>query len=341
MHGLLFNENYELEVKSDLPIPKPGKNQALIKILAVSLNRRDFWITQGLYPNLKVPVVLGSDFCGVVEALGPDTSNTSLLGKKVIANPSFGWGDNEETHSLQFKMLGSPLPGAFSEYFVIDIDRLHLAPEHLTPEQASCIPVAGVTAFRAVYKKGNLKPGQKVLITGIGGGVSQFAAQFSVLGKAEVWVTSGDNHKVELAKKKIGITGGINYKTEGWEKALLKRAGGQFDLIIDGSGGPQFDLLLKLLKPGGAVVTYGATNGKPESFDLFRVFLIQLKILGTTMGSDKDFKEMMEFISKNKLVPLVDINVNSLADLANAIKTTMKDGTQFGKIVGTLPRAKL
>ncbi|XOV90849.1 MAG: zinc-binding alcohol dehydrogenase family protein [Bacteroidota bacterium] len=288
--------NIEL-VEVEKPEIKSG--QCLVKLKAASLNRRDFWITVGKYPNIKENVILGSDGSGeVVE--GPD----NWLGKKVIINPNIDWGDNPVAQSKEYEILGMPKDGTLAEYITVDEDRLVEKPKFLSFSQAACFPLAGLTAYRACFKKGEIQEGSKVLVTGIGGGVAQFAVSFSKAVKAEVYVTSSSDGKISDAVS-LGAKGGFNYKKEDWVKTAKKEVG-PFDVIIDSSGGNLVDKYLKVTKPGGKIIIYGASAGRAEGFDLPRLFWQQISIIGTSMGNDEEFSEMVEFIDINQIKPIID-----------------------------------
>lgn len=307
----------------DLPNLQVKNGECLIKIEHASLNRRDQWIREGKYPNIEFGTILGSDGCGVVER-----GNEKWLGKEVIINPNVDWGTNPVAQAADYTVLGMPTNGTLSEYLVVHEDRLIEKPVHLSSEQAAALPLAGLTAFRAAFTKGEISSGQKVLITGIGGGVAQFASQFAMASGAETYVTSGDDEKIQRAIKQ-GAKGGFSYKDEGWIKAAAKMGG--FDVIIDSAGGNLLNGYLKTITPGGRIVVYGSTTGFTQKFDVFKLFWSQAQIMGSTMGNDQEFKEMVKFISDHKLKPTID-RTFSLDDYLEAFDR-FKSPDHFGKIV--------
>jgi len=302
MKALLLSGPGVIELR-DVPIPTPASGQALVKIKATSLNRRDEWIREGKYPNIRYGVIMGSDGSGIVEAVGSE-ADQPWIGQEVVINPNNEWGPDPECQSGKYTILGMPVNGTFSEYTVVSIDRLHHKPFHLDFLQASALPMGGLTAFRALFRKGELKSGQNVLISGFGGGVAQFAFLFAQALGANVYVTSGSSDKLEKALK-LGAKGGYNYKKEATYPDLWKTKGG-FDLVIDSAGGDQINNFIKILKPKGRIVFYGATNGLPAKLDLYRMFWNQLSLLGSTMGNDHEFSEMLSFVSKHQIRPLID-----------------------------------
>jgi NADPH:quinone reductase-like Zn-dependent oxidoreductase len=197
-----------------------------------------------------------------------------------------------------------PVDGTFAEYICVPVDRLQRKPIHLNPLQAATLPMGGLTAYRALFKRGNLKEGQNVLISGFGGGVAQFAFSFAQAAGANVYVSSGSDQKIEKALK-LGAKGAFNYKRETTYADLWKTKGG-FDLVIDSAGGDQINNFIKTLKPLGKIVFYGATNGLPGKVDLYRMFWNQLSLLGSTMGNDEEFADMIKFVEKHQLKPIID-----------------------------------
>ena len=323
----LRNSPYSFGIE-EIAKPTLQPNEASVKMVSAALNHRDEWIRQGKYAKIIYPAVVGSDGCGVIETVA-NTEHRNLIGQRVIINPNINWGNNTKSQSGEYSILGMPSTGTLSEYCNIPIDRLHYAPAHLTSVQAAAIPLAGLTAYRALFTQGNLRPNHSVLITGIGGGVALFALQFAVAIGARVFVTSSNEEKIDKAIQ-LGAEGGINYTKNEWHKDLLKISAG-YDLIIDSAGGTQFNTLLNIAKPGGCIVVYGATHGVLTEFDIRKVFWKQLRIIGSTMGSDEDFSDMIDFVTTHKVVPVVD-PVRPFDDVLTAFDR-MKEGKQFGKLV--------
>ena len=303
--------------------PEASGNECVVKISAAALNRRDQWIREGMYPGIQFGTVLGSDGCGVVEE-GPQ----EWKGKKVIINPNVNWGGNLEVQSAEYSVLGMPSNGTLAEYIKIPTHRLQEKPTHLSDEEAAALPLAGLTAFRATIKKGQSNAGKRVLVTGAGGGVSQFAIAFAVASGAEVYVTSGSEQKIDKVSE-MGVKGGFNYKNEKWFKEASKVGG--FDAIIDSAGGNQLNNYLKIVKPAGRIVMYGSTTGHPEKVDVFRLFWSQAQIMGSTMGSDDEFVEMLEWVNKHQIKPTID----QVFELENYLQAfdRFKEPDGFGKIV--------
>ena len=286
-----------------IPVPQPGPGKALVRMKAASLNRRDEWIREGKYPNIKFGVTLGSDGAGVVEKVH-DEADQPWVGEEVVINPNINWGPDPEVQSKYYTILGMPVDGTFAEYCCVPVDRLKRKPAHLDALQAATLPLGGLTAYRALFRRGNLKAGQNVLISGFGGGVAQFVFSFAAAAGANVYVSSGSDAKIEKALR-MGAKGAYNYKTTTEFPDLWKTRGG-FDLVIDSAGGDQMNNYIKMLRPAGKVVFYGATNGLPAKIDLYRMFWNQLTLQGTTMGNDQEFGEMIDFVSRHNLRPVID-----------------------------------
>lgn len=314
---------------TEVSIPELKTGEVLIRMKTAALNHRDQWCRVGKYPGMRFPSILGSDGCGIVEQVA-NSEDAHWQGKEVIINPNVGWGDNPEFQSLNFTILGMPTNGTLAEYLVVPTHRLHQKPPQLTDEQAAALPLGGLTAFRALFNKANLKKGNNILITGIGGGVSQIAMQFAIAAGAKVYFTSGNQEKIEKALAS-GATFGVNYKSENWDKELLKRCYMGFDVILDGTGGEAFGTLAKMIAPAGTMVVYGTTAGMPSSINLPRLFFSQASIKGTTMGNDQEFVQMLDFVNANQVVPMVS-SVRPLAEAVSAFDE-MNEGRQFGKLV--------
>ncbi len=319
--------NQPLTLK-EAPIPEIAAHEALIRIKAAALNHRDLWIQKGQYAGIRFPIILGADGSGVVEKVGAHVGE-NWIGKEVIINPSQNWGNDPRVQAKDYVILGTPNDGTFAEYVKIDARLLYEKPQHLSFEQAAALPLAGITGFRATMKRAAVKAGETVLITGIGGGVALQCVQFAIAAGCDTYVTSGDDSKIQEALK-MGSKGGINYKTANWDKELKTMSGG-FDAIVDSSGGDTFAKCVDMAKPAGRIAMYGATLGAFSSGVPAKIFWKQLDILGSTMGNDDEFTEMVSFVNHHKIVPVVD-EVFPLEQAQQALEK-MGSGKQLGKIV--------
>ena len=381
-----------LDPAAPLPAFRTGKAEALVRVCAAALNHRDNWMTMGMYPKLKFGSILGSDGCGVVEALSPEAEAASggggggggggWLGKRVVLDASLHWGGGGPADASAatlaapqdgklFDILGMPADGTFAELVRVPLENLRAAPAHLSDAQCAALPLAAGTAYRALVTKGGIRdahfgggnPGggaaqqggsvaakrQTVLVTGVGGGVAMFALQLGVALGAQVIVTSGDDGKLAAATE-LGAAAGANYKAKGWLKGLKKAVGeltggAGLDAIVDGAAGEAMPALVRLLAPGGRLVTYGVTAGPPSGLGaaLPLLFLNNAEVRGTAMCAPAEFSAMLALVERTKMVPVVD-STRPMAELPAALER-MRAGGQTGKIVLTnewsTPRAKL
>jgi NADPH:quinone reductase-like Zn-dependent oxidoreductase len=313
----------------DVPTPEPGPGQVRVRLRASALNRRDVWITLGQYPGIRLPCIMGSDGAGTVDRLGAEVS-PDLLGQEVVIYPAFDWGEDTRFPSATFRVLGMPDPGTFAEHICVPAGHVFPKPEFLSWEQAAAIPLAGLTAWRALITQAAAQPGETVLVTGIGGGVATFALKWAAALGARTFVTSGNPAKLERARQ-LGAVGGIDYRAEGWAKRLVELTGG-LDVIVDGTGGPSLNAHFLALKPAGRLVVYGSTAGNPPAgFDLVRLFYRQARIIGSTMGSPAEFGAMLRFVAEHRIEPAID-RVLGL-DEAVAAHQRLLATEQLGKIV--------
>ncbi|KAJ3114435.1 hypothetical protein HDU96_002105 [Phlyctochytrium bullatum] len=308
-----------------------GSERVVVRVRAAALNHRDVYIREGNYPGVQYGSVLGADGAGEIVDAGKTGLST---GSRVVLFPSKGWVEDpaKPENIFEFAMLGHlPLPGTFAEYISVPAEYAIPIPDHLSFVEAAAFPVAGVTAWRAVFTLGNLQPGQKVLIPGIGGGVALFALQFAVAAGAEVYVTSSSEEKLRKAVA-LGAKGGVNYRNAKWAEELEAETGGFFDLVVDGAAGPNVKSYMKLLGPGGTLAVYGAVSGSNGSVNFPYLWFKHQTIKGVCMGSLQEFKEMMAFVSKHKIKPVIAGVYGGLSNAEKAFEL-MREGRQFGKLV--------
>ena len=327
MRAAFFTQkNQPLEIR-EIKKPKPVKDQVLVRLYAAALNHRDVW-TQNEQTAPDDGVILGSDGSGVIEDVGED-ADSLLIGMEVVINPSLNWGNNPIVQGDSFKILGYPDNGTFSDYIVISKKQVFERPEHLSHEESAAVPLAGLTAYRALFSKARLRAKEKVLITGVGGGAALWAFQFAMAYQARVYVTSGSEEKLQKAKG-MGALGGFNYKDPEWTTKAAKEVGG-FDIVIDSAGGEQFSKLPDLMMPGGRIAVFGRTAGNIPDLSTRTLYWKQISIHGTTMGTRDEFLSMLDFVESRKLKPIID-KVYPLEQAEEAMRR-MEKGDQFGKIV--------
>jgi zinc-binding alcohol dehydrogenase/oxidoreductase len=316
-----------LEIR-DVPTPTLQPGEVLVSLRASALNHRDVWILKGQYAGLKYPSIVGSDGAGTVTGLG-SAVQADWMGREVIINPSFNWGDQPRAQGAGFTILGLPRDGTLAEQIAVPVEQVVAKPTALSWEEAAALPLAGLTAYRAVFSRAQLQPGERVLINGIGSGVATLALKFAVAAEAEVWVTSSSWPKIEQAIG-LGALGGFNYREADWGKKAREKTEG-FAVIIDSAGGPGFETLIDLAAPGGRIVFFGATEGNPPNFPARKVFWKQLSLFGSTMGSPEDWSAMIAFTERHRIKPVIS-EVFPL-ERAHEAFDLMARGGQFGKIV--------
>jgi len=322
-------ENLKLENVQD-PVAGPG--EAVVRLKAAALNHRDVWIRSGTGAyagGFKQRVILGSDGAGEVVSVGSGGA-ASLVGQAVVINPSLDWGEVDLAQGPSFRILGLPDDGTYAQMVRVPVTNIHQKPAGLSFEEAAAIPLAALTAYRAVASRARVQKGETVLVTGIGGGVSTFALQIAAHLGARVLVTSGSDAKLARARE-LGAAGGANYRTQDWAREIVELSGGGPDVVIDSVGGETFAKCVEILKPGGRIASFGATTGAVKDFVLRNLFWKQATLLGTTMGSPREFAAMLELFGQGGLRPVVD-KTFPLADAAAAHRR-MEEAGQFGKIV--------
>jgi zinc-binding alcohol dehydrogenase/oxidoreductase len=332
MQAIVINKGGGPEVLQlvEQPHPVPAPGQARVRLRAAGINHRDVWQRKA-YPGPQ-PMILGSDGAGVVEALGAP-ADEAWRGQEVLINPGLYWGEREEAQARAFQILGNPTPGTYAAAVVVPVENLAPKPEHLNWVQAAALPLAGLTAWRALFTQGALRPGQTVLLPGIGSGVAGFALLFAKGAGARVIVTSSSAEKLAKARAQ-GADGAVNYREENWEEQVRDLAGADgIDLAVDHSGEKTLPAAVRLVRPGGRVVSLGVTTGAELHANLRDLFVHQVHLIGTYMGSPREFAAMLRFVRQAHIVP----EVNHVFPLAQAPQAhaLMEAGGQYGKIVLT------
>ncbi|MBV9645945.1 MAG: NAD(P)-dependent alcohol dehydrogenase [Candidatus Eremiobacteraeota bacterium] len=308
--------------------PQPGPGQVCIKITRAAFNRRDVFITQGLYPAIELPRTLGSDGTGTVAALGTDVRDIAV-GSAVVIDPQIGWSDRTFHASKGMSILGMPLDGTFAEYVTVPAENVYARPLPLSDDEAAAIPLAGLTAYRAVFTRGHIVKDDIVLITGVGGGVQTFVLLFAKHAGARTVVTSSSDAKLERARQ-MGADVTINSKTSAaWHKEVRSASDGGPTLVVDSSGGETLAKCLEVARPGARVVIYGGTGGD-TTIRPYSIFWKHLDVLGTSMGSPTDFRGMLALFAAG-LRPVID-RVYRMEQCAEAAQRLLI-AEQFGKIV--------
>jgi zinc-binding alcohol dehydrogenase/oxidoreductase len=331
MRALNIREQISIQelTASDVDDPIPNSGEVLIRLKAAALNHRDLHFFNR---PVDTPVIIGSDGSGVVEGLGDDVSGWSL-GDEVIIYPSLDWGNREDAFSNEFTILGGPRDGTCAEKIAIPATNVYSKPAHLSFEEAAALPLAGLTAYRALFLRARVENDERVLIHGIGGGVALFALQFAKARGAKVMVTSRHDDKLEQAQT-LGADYGVNSSRIDWVKAARDWSDGEgVDVVVESIGGEYLSKSLEALRLGGRLVTFGRSLSTNATIDIGLTFWNHLSIIGSTMGSPADFAGMLELVNSNMIKPVVD-SVRPLEEGRDAVQR-MADGQQFGKLVLT------
>ncbi|HEX6575290.1 MAG TPA: zinc-binding dehydrogenase [Gemmatimonadaceae bacterium] len=327
----------KLEYRTDLPDPEPSEGEVRVRIHAAALNHLDVFTLEGL-PGVSItpPWVMGADGAGVIDKAGDGVTSVAP-GERVAINP--GISDRtceycragEQSMCVKFRLLGEHRPGTFADYIVVPQDNVRRISDSVRFDTAAAYTLATLTAWRMLVTRAQIREGEDVLIWGIGGGVAQAAMRIALARGARVWVTSGSDDKLERARA-LGAHETINHRTDQVGKEIRARTGKRgVNVVVDSVGEATWEQSLIALGRGGRLVTCGGTSGPMVKTDIRRLFWNQWTIMGSTMGNDSEFAEVIEELGKGNLAPVID----STFDLADgrAAFERMSHAEQFGKIV--------
>jgi NADPH:quinone reductase-like Zn-dependent oxidoreductase len=322
----------------DVPRPEPGADEVTVAVRAAAFNHLDIWTLRGaLGVEHRFPHVLGADGAGVVEAVGADVPGGIRPGARVLLNPALSCGAcercraGEQSECASFRMLGEHEPGTVAEVVRVQAGNVFPILEHLDFAEAAALGVTFVTAYRMLFTRGAMRPGEWVLVTGIGGGLALSLFQLARLVAGKVFVTSSSAEKLARAQG-LGADGGVNYREDDVGRTIRRLTGKRgVDLVADSAGGSSIEASLRALRKGGRLVIAGATAGATAEIDVRRVFWNQLSIVGSTMGSVADVSDMLRLVAGTKIRPIVD-RVMSFENAPAALRL-LESGDQFGKVV--------
>jgi len=332
-HGGIDKLRYEEAEEPRLASP----TEAIVRLRSAALNRIDLLNRQGSTGiELSFPHILGADGAGIVVEVGDEVRNVSK-GDAVCLYPPSGCGQCEfcitdrDFMCIRLRALGERLEGTYAEYVKAPAANCFPIPPGLSFEEAAAFPLVFITVWRMLVTNAELKPGEHVLILGIGGGVATAALQVTKQMGAHVIVTSSSDEKLALARN-WGADHGINYRKSDFTKEVRTLTGKRgVDVVLDCVGGDSWVKSLAALAKGGRLVTCGATAGATPQTDIRRIFWNQLKIFGSTLGSREDFRQLLNFMRISRIRPIID-QLFPLKDAA-AAQQRLEDGKQFGKIV--------
>jgi NADPH:quinone reductase-like Zn-dependent oxidoreductase len=341
MKAVVFNQHGGPEVLQyvDVPNPRPGPGEVLIEVKATSINHIDIFLRRGM-PGIKVPLpkIGGSDAAGIIRELGRDVSGLTP-GQRVTINPGIACGHCEfcsagfGSQCVSWAMVGENRDGAYAEFVVVPAHIVLPIPDHISFEEAAAAPLVFLTAWSMMVGKGNIRPGEDVLILGAGAGVGTAAIQIAKLVGCRVFATASNAEKLQRAKE-LGADFLINYTTEEFDKTirdLTNKRG--VDIVVDYIGADTWVRSLRSARRGGRVLTCGATTGFAPQTDLRHIFFRQVQVLGSTMGSHREFLDVMKCVFRGQLKPVID-RVLPLPEAGKGHEL-IEQRAVFGKIVLT------
>jgi NADPH:quinone reductase-like Zn-dependent oxidoreductase len=302
--------------------PHPGPDEVVVELLAAAVNRRDLLVRNPPGPAYRfpLPLVPGSDGAGIRR----DT------GEEVVIYPGLGWGERDDAAGPAWRILGGPDDGTYAELVKIPRENVFPKPARFSWEEGAAFPLAALTAFRALFAVGRLQRDETVLVLGAGSGVSTFAVMLAAQSGGRVLVTSSSEDKLARARE-LGAYGGVLYTEGDWPAEVRSLTGGRgADVVLDSVGATWADAL-SCLRRGGRLVVFGGTAGSTAELDVRAVYLNWLSILGTTMGSARDFAALLRMVDEGRWRPVID-SVRPLAD-AEVAHDRIQSGQHFGKLV--------
>ncbi len=321
-------------------VPEPALRSAadvLVRVRAAALNHLDLFVARGLPGASQVfPHIVGSDAAGIVEAVGPAVRAVAP-GDRVMINPGISCGtcqaclEGDESLCRSFQLLGEHLPGTIAEFVVVPEANVVAVPETMPLERAAAFSLVTLTAWRMLTTRALLRAGETVLIWGIGGGVAQAALQIAKLLGAYAIVTSGTDRKLDAARA-LGADAELNHARVDIPAQVKRLTGGRgADVVVDSVGQRTWALSLRALRRGGRLVVCGATTGPMVELDLRRLFWHQWTLMGSTMGSRREYREIVRLAALGRLWPVVD----TVVPLERAVEAVawLAGGEQFGKVV--------
>jgi len=321
----------------EIPSPEPKGREIRIATRAAALNHLDLFVLPGLPGvQLAMPHVLGSDAAGTVDSVGPDATRFRP-GDRVMLNPLISCGvcefciRGEQSLCVKVSILGEHQPGVYAEYFVAPEANLEPIPEKTTFEQAAAFSLVFQTAWRMLISRGRLRAGEDILIHGAGSGVSMASIQIARLAGARVFVTSSSEEKLEAARG-LGAAFAYNYAGQDIVESVMRDTAKRgVDVVVDSVGSATWGQSLRVARRGGRVLTCGATTGPNPPAEIAFIFWKQLEIVGSTMSSRSEYREVVRLLAAGKLAPVID-RVFPLERGREALEY-LQQGKQFGKVV--------
>jgi NADPH:quinone reductase-like Zn-dependent oxidoreductase len=318
----------------DFPDPKPAEGESVLRVVAGSVNRVDLYMRDnGAGITHALPQVMGVEAAGVIAEAEPGSGLKPGM-KAILYSEAFCGkcryclaGDQPLCESV--KIMGEHRHGGFAEYVAMPSRCFFPVRDDVDLATAGALMTGHLTAWRMLFGKRALRPGESVLIVGVGGGVAVASLQLAKLIGARVFVTSSSDAKIARAIQ-LGAEAGVNYTTDRVSKAILEMSGGGVDMVIDSVGAASWSESLKSLRRGGRLVTCGATTGANPPADLQRIFIRQLEIFGSTGGSIGEFRQLLDVFGRGLVKPVID-STFPMSDIRAAFDR-LGSGAQFGKV---------
>ncbi len=337
MKAVILKDFGDLDVLeyTEINEPKITPNEVLVKIKAVSLNHIDIWIRKGINIRPKLPHILGADISGIVVDVGSEVKNVKI-GDEVILAPAISCNlcyeciSGNDNFCKSYSILGEHVWGGYREYINIDHRFVFKKPNNLNFIESASFILVSLTAYNALVRRGNLNRNEIILIMSAGSGVGSVAIQIAKkLLNAYVITTVGSDEKIGKAYD-IGADYVINWKRQDIVEEI-KNKFGRIDMVLDHTGKMHLNNLIKILKNGGRIVTYGATSGHLAEIDLRHIFYRQISIIGSTMGKRSDLFKIIKYYEEGILKPVI-YKVLPLKD-AREGHSIIESGEVFGKVV--------
>jgi NADPH:quinone reductase-like Zn-dependent oxidoreductase len=339
MKALFFEKHGELDViqYGDVPEPETGPGQIKMRVRATALNHLDIWVRRG-WPGLKLemPHWCGADMAGEIVELGEGVTGWRV-GQRVVADPGINVFEDEYTRrgedsvSPGYRVFGEHQRGGAAEYIVLPANGLSAMPDDLDFPEAAAPLLVTLTAWRMLIHRAALRAGESVLVVGTGGGVNSMAIQVAKLAGASVYAVAGNENKAKLAKE-LGADVVLDRSRVDWGRKIYKLTNKRgVDVIVDNVGKATLMTSMQALARGGRIVIVGNTSGPQTEIDIRYIFGKQISLIGSTMGTHQDFKDVTAMLWAGKLKPVID-RVMPLSDGRRAYEM-MERGEQLGKIV--------